>query len=194
MNTVSQSFLENKFNNKILLAIILVATLTRFAIPPFLGHIPNFSAIDSLAIFCGAYFSRRLTAIGILLVSVWVGDLFLNKIFTGHWMFFYSGCYWQYMCYALIALLGSTLKNKIQPLRLLGICLSSSLLFFAISNFGVWCSGLLYPLTFDGLVACYVAAIPFFKNTVFSDLFFLMIWFGCFEFIRQGRYQLFQKT
>jgi hypothetical protein len=154
----------------IVFLIVLFATLTRIAIPPFLGHPPNFSPLDAIALLSGAYFNQRITACFVVLLSVWVGDIFLNG------QLFYSGFYWQYACYVLITLLGTTLKNQIKPLRLGVAALTSSFLFFLVSNFGVWYSGF-YPITFDGFLTCYIAAIPFFKNTILSDLFFVGILF-----------------
>lgn len=176
---------ESSSQSKIILAIVLFATITRIAIPPFLGnHLPNFSPIDAIALFCGAYFNRRLMAFGVGLLSVWVGDLFINKIIMGHWVLFYEGFYWQYGSYLLITCLGMILSHRTKSLWLLPTCLISSILFFAISNFGVWCSGTLYPFTSNGLMSCYIAAIPFFKNTLFSDLFFSIILFGSVEWVQ----------
>jgi hypothetical protein len=53
-------------------------------------------------------------------------------------------------------------------------------LFFAVTNFGTWTLSGMYPLTFSGLAACYVAAIPFFQNTVAGDLFYSGLLFGGF--------------
>ncbi len=166
----------------ILLSIIVFATLTRVAIPPLFAHLPNFSALDALALFCGAYCERRMTAIAITLVSVWVGDVLLTH------SLFYPGFYWQYGCYALITLLGSytsslwkhsTNQNISRWIpAFAGMTTASAILFFVVSNFGVWFSGTLYPQTMDGLIACYIAAIPFFKHTLISDLIFTSILFG----------------
>lgn len=172
---------EAALQSKIILSIVLFATITRIAIP---GHIPNFSPIDAIALFCGAYFPRRLIAIFVALLSVWVGDLLINKISMGHWVLFYQGFYWQYGCYLLITLLGTTLVNKVKPLHVVSACFASAILFFVISNFGVWYSGLLYPRNIDGFIACFVAAIPFFKNTLLSDLFFSTVLFGSAEWIQ----------
>ena len=170
---------------KILCALIVMATLSRIAMPPFLGHLPNFSAIDATALFCGAYIIRRSTAIAIVLFTVWMSDLFINKWLMGNWTLFYSGFYWQYASYALITLLGATLMNNTKPIRVLSACVSATLLFFLISNAGVWFQGSLYPQTLSGLLNCYTAAIPFLKNSFFSDLFFTMVLFGSMEwFIR----------
>ncbi|MBX3709882.1 MAG: hypothetical protein KIT56_04525 [Gammaproteobacteria bacterium] len=166
--------------NKIILSIVIFATITRIAIPPFIGHLPNFSAVDAIALFSGAYFHKRSTALLIVLSSIWIGDIFLSKMFTGEWVLFYSGFYWQYASYLLITCIGSTLKGMLSPIRLVSSCFISAILFFIISNFGVWYSGLLYPLTLDGFITCYVSAIPFFKNTLLSDLFFSILLFGIF--------------
>jgi hypothetical protein len=184
MNKIFHALTKTPSEFKILLSVLLFTMLTRFAIPPFFNHPPNFSAIDATALFCGAYFSRRSIACIVLLLSVWIGDIFLNKILIGHWNLFYSGFYWQYGCYLLMTLIGATLKHNIKPLPLLSACVASSILFFGISNFGVWYSGFLYPQNLDGLIACYVSAIPFFKNTLFSDLLYSIILFGSFQFIQ----------
>ena len=57
--------------------------------------------------------------------------------------------------------------------------------FFLISNFGVWISGNLYPLTFEGLISCYAAAIPFFRSTLASNLLFSYILFGGYYFLQK---------
>lgn len=175
---------QSTLSFNIVLTLILLATITRIAIPPFFNHLPNFAAVDALALFSGVYFRRRLTALIIIFFSVWLGDIFLNKMWVGEWQLFYPGCYWQYLSYFLITYLGSLLKNNLTSFRILTTCFLSSILFFIISNFGVWYSGLLYPLTLDGLVSCYIAAIPFFKNTIFSDLFFTIVLFSSAEMIQ----------
>lgn len=167
----------------LVVSIFLFAILTRIAIPPFFGHPANFSPLNAIALFCGTCFHRRFIAFIIAILAAWLGDVLLSKLFFSHWVLFYPGCYWQYTCYALITALGFTLKFKITPLRLVSASLASSLLFFIISNLGVWLSGLLYPFTLTGLINCYLAAIPFFQNTLLSDLFFSIILFGCFKLL-----------
>ena len=167
----------------LVLGIILFATLTRIAIPSLVGHPPNFSGIDAIALFCGAHFNRRLSAMLITLLSVWVGDIVINSYQTGQVTLWYTGFYWQYACYGLIALLGSTLLRRATPAKLALSCLGSSILFFTITNFGVWYSGTLYPFTSLGLIECYAAAIPFFKNTLLSDLFFSAVFFGMYAML-----------
>jgi hypothetical protein len=173
---------ENSFQLKLIFSIVLFAIVSRIAIPPFFGHIPNFSPLDAIALFCGTYFYKRIAAFVITLLSVWLGDIVINKMMLGHVVFFYPGCYWQYASYLLIAVVGMRLHQGVTLQRVAKACLASSMLFFMISNFGVWMSGALYPMTTDGLIACYLAAIPFFKNTLLSDFLFAAVLFGSFEF------------
>jgi hypothetical protein len=62
---------------------------------------------------------------------------------------------------------------------------SGSLLFFGITNFGVWMSGSLYPLTVDGLVACYTMALPFLWKSLAGDLFFVLGFYAVFTVVSQ---------
>jgi len=181
---------------KLFLVIIFFATFTRIAIPPFFDHLANFSALDALALFCGAYCSRRLNAIAITLVSVWIGDIIITHSLTGQWTLFYDGCYWQYASYALITLIGAVCspytpfvygkrmlaKHRSRTQKTctgyIAMPLASAITFFVITNFGVWFSSSMYPHTVDGLVTCYIAAIPFFKYTLISDILFSAVLFG----------------
>jgi hypothetical protein len=69
-------------------------------------------------------------------------------------------------------------------LRVGATTLSASVIFFVLSNFGDWLSGVNYPLTWEGLVTCYVMAIPFFGNTILGDLFYVALLFGTYESVR----------
>jgi len=82
--------------------------------------------------------------------------------------------------FALVVCLGLLLRKRRTPLRIAGAALASSTLFFVISNFGVWAFGSLYPQTGAGLVACYAAAIPFFRNTLMGDALYTAVLFSGF--------------
>jgi len=171
--------------SQLFLAILVLATLGRIAMPPIWEHLPNFSPISAIALFCGAYFRRPLAVI-LTLLSVWIGDIFINHSLTGNLILFYPGFYWQYASYALIVLLSaSTLAGQPGTLKLGANCLASSLMFYLISNFGVWMGAHLYPLNAEGLLACYIAAIPFFKNTLASTMLFSAALFGAAELAKR---------
>jgi hypothetical protein len=80
--------------------------------------------------------------------------------------------------YAGMVLLGGLLTRKATPLRIGATSLAASLSFFLVSNFAVWAVWNMYPKTAGGLAACYVAGLPFFRNAVVSDLFFVAVFFG----------------
>lgn len=176
------------------LGCIIIASLSRVALPPIFGHPSNFSPIDAIALFSGACFGRRFIAFIVPLLSIWVSDIFVDYGVYHKLMWFYPGFYWQYIAYILIVILGFSLSS-ILPVKspkepgarrvgsLLAASLGGSCLFFLISNFGVWASLLphpMYPHTLAGLLTCYVMAIPFFMPTLVSDLVYSAVLFGSF--------------
>jgi hypothetical protein len=166
-----------------LLSAILVAAALRLV-----PHPPNFTPIGAMALFSGAYLGRRGLAF-----AAPIGALLLSDAVLG----FYSGMQFQYFSLALIVLLGWLALSQVTILRLGVAAVASSVLFFAISNFGVWLVSGMYPHDASGLAACYVAAIPFFQNTVAGDLFYTTLLFGGFKLaeilmpsLRSGKPQL----
>jgi hypothetical protein len=151
--------------------IALLCAIAAAAALRLVPHPPNFSPIDAMALFSGAYFGRRWVAIAAPLAALLLSDLVLA---------FYPGMLFQYAAVVLIVLLGTVALSRVTILRLVGAALASSVLFFAVSNFGVWAVSGMYAHTAAGLAACYVAAIPFFQNTVAGDLFYTAVLFGGF--------------
>ncbi|MGA7721899.1 MAG: DUF6580 family putative transport protein [Ignavibacteriaceae bacterium] len=175
---------------RVLLGIVTFAAVTRILTPPLLGHPSNFAPINAIALFSGCYFSGKLAKYIIPLLSVWIGDLFIDYIYLHKFMLFYSGFYWQYACYVLMVVIGIMLSNRVKPLNLLAAGISSSVLFFIITNFGVWMGFGMYPHSTVGLAACYTAAIPFFSSTLLSDIAYSALFFGSFEFAQRKIPQL----
>jgi len=87
---------------------------------------------------------------------------------------------------ALIVLIGWAVQARITVFRVGMAAVASSVLFFALTNFSVWLGSTVYPQSFAGLAACYVAAIPFFQNTVAGDLFYSALLFGGFALIERA--------
>src|SRR5262249_12057009 len=86
-----------------------------------------------------------------------------------------------YATFALIVYLGFLLRSvKIAPLRVAAAAFAAALIFYVTTNFAPWASSGIYPKTFAGLVACYVAAIPFFCPTLAGDLLYSALLFGGF--------------
>ena len=155
------------------LAAILTAILVAAAMR-LLPHPPNFTPIGAMALFGGAYFGKRALAFAAPLGALLLSDAILG---------FHSGMAYVYGSMALIVLIGWAVAQRKTPLTIAGAALASSILFFLVTNFGTWATGELYPPTLAGLAACYVAAIPFFQNTLAGDLFFSALLFGGFALL-----------
>jgi hypothetical protein len=164
---------------------VITAIVASLAISRLLAHPFNFSPIAALALFGGARYSNRFAAYLLPLAAVWISDLFLNYAFYGHFVPFYEGAFFTYAAFALIVLLGSVALRKFSAKNLLFTSLTASVLFFLVSNFGVWASGGLYPPTVAGITACYAAAVPFFRNTLAGDLVYSFMIFYAFAFAQQ---------
>jgi hypothetical protein len=141
-------------------------------------HPWNFAPVGAIALFAGATFANRRAAILVPLIAMFIGDTLL-ELLTGHG--YHSLMPVLYATYALIAVLGMLLRERRNsPLHIAGAAITGATIFFVISNFAVWPMSTIYPKTFEGLVACYVAAIPFFERTLTSDLLFSAIFFGIY--------------
>jgi hypothetical protein len=150
-----------------LLSAIIVAAGLRLV-----PHPPNFSPIDAMALFSGAYLGRRALAFVAPLGALLLSDLVLG---------FYHGQATVYFSVALIVMIGMVALTRRTPLGVAAAAIASSILFFVITNFGMWLFSGIYPRTFVGLEACYFAAIPFFQNTVAGDLFYAAVLFSGFR-------------
>jgi len=155
-----------------LLTAILAAAALRLV-----PHPPNFTPIGAMALFSGAYLGRR----GAVALVAPLGALFLSDLVLG----FYRGMPTVYFSVALIVIIGWLALRRVSPIRVGGAAIASSVLFFVLTNFGMWLSSGFYPRTLAGLEACYIAAIPFFQNTVAGDLFYAAILFGGFALLER---------
>ena len=166
----------------LLLAVLIFAA----ALSRVLPHPPNFSPVEAVALFGGAYFARRGWAVAVPLLAMFASDLVLGLAYGGiYWNYFASAGYLLvYACIALSAVLGFGLRGKVGAGRVLGYSLAGSLLFFVLTNAGVWAFGALYPHTPAGLAAAFAAGIPFFQWTVLGTLFYSALLFGGFELLR----------
>jgi hypothetical protein len=150
--------------HEVLLAMILAAAMSRLIPHPF-----NFAPIGALALFGGAQFADKRAAFLVPGAAMLLSDLCIGL---------YAHMEWVYCSFALIVCIGFWLRSRRSVRRIAGASLLASSLFFLISNFGVWLHDGLYPKSFAGLLACYVAAIPFFGNTLLGDGFYTLALFG----------------
>ena len=136
-----------------------------------LPHAPNFTPVAASAVFAGVIFRSRALALAVPICAMLLSDLVLG---ADDWRI--MGV--VYASLALPALLAMCARRFSIPIVLVPIVLSSSLIFFATTNFAVWAFSGIYPNTMAGLVHCYVAALPFFQNTVSGDVFWTVALFG----------------
>ena len=146
------------------ISLILILAFARL-----IPHPPNFTPIIAVAIMSGYFFRNIYVSFSILLISMLIADIFIG---------FYENIIFVYIALLLITFVFYKLSNKINFKNLFIYGFAGSLIFFIISNFGVWALGSLgvynipYEKSLSGLVECYVLAIPFFGNTFLSTLIF----------------------
>src|SRR5262245_2860886 len=133
-------------------------------------HAPNFTPVAASALFAGAVLRSRTLALAVPLAAMVISDLVLG---WHDWRV--MGV--VYASLALPALLGLCVRSQ-AAILLLPLSLSSSLLFFATTNFAVWAFSGMYAHDLHGLMHCYVAALPFLQNTVIGDMFWTTLLFG----------------
>lgn len=160
-------------NSRLLLIVMAILTAAALRLVP---HPPNFTPIGAMALFSGAMLGRRLLAFLVPLAAMLLSDALLG---------FHSGMPFVYASIALIVFIGWVALERRSPLRIGLAAIAGSVLFFLITNLGVWAAGNMYPHDAAGLAACYVAAIPFFQNTLAGDLFYAALLFGGFALLER---------
>jgi hypothetical protein len=175
--------MENKKVNLrfgIICAAILLAAGSRL-----IPHPAGFAPIAGMALFGAAYYSKRYWAYILPIAAMMLSDFVLNT-----WVY---GAYtnglllwapYTYGALALIVLMGTFTLKKVRVLNLIGSALGASVVFYLVSNFGVWMSSGMYPHTLSGLGTCFVAALPFFRNGIAGDLAYTGVLFGAFELLQ----------
>jgi hypothetical protein len=107
-----------------------------------------------------------------------ISDLALALVFYGAAAFHLMP--FVYASFALTVGLGRWLRGRRSIAQLVVAVLAAALLFYLIANFGVWARGGLYPRTWEGLLACYVAAIPYLRNMLLGNLAYSVVLFGAY--------------
>lgn len=157
-----------KLLNENLLAVVLIigAVLLRL-----LPHPANFAPITAMALFGGTYLKKK-QALWLPLVAMIVSDAFLGL---------HNLVLFTWGSFLVVGLIGLWLKKNKGIANTIVATLTSSFLFFFVTNLAVWKFTPLYPQTVPGLVRCFEMAIPFFRNTITGDLFYVGVLFGAYE-------------
>ena len=133
----------------------------------------NFAPVAAALLFFGSRMPRRQAWVPV--AALIASDVVLTLRVYGYPLRADQIVIWAW--YLAVVLLGSLLAKN-NAWRIAGASLAASISFFLVSNFAVWAAWEMYPRTFQGLLACYTAAIPFFRNTAASDMLFTAAFFG----------------
>jgi hypothetical protein len=161
----------------VLIGVVLAAALARL-----IPHPQNVTPIAAMALFGGACFTNRKMAYLLPMAAMLLSDLVLGFTRYGVLILLASQPV-VYACILATTAIGKLINDRRSPWQVLGASLAGSLLFFVVTNFAVWVTGHLYPVTASGLAACYTAAIPFFRNSLLGDIAFTTILFGGLAFL-----------
>jgi hypothetical protein len=140
---------------------ISISIFVALAASRFIPHPPNFTSLIALSFYIPVIFGRKYIAV--IILSFLLTDLIIG---------FHSTMFFTWGSVLIIGLIAKFFTNSM----LMRICgpLFGALIFFIISNFGVWTQGV-YGYSVEGLITCYVLAVPFFQYTVISTIIFSII-------------------
>lgn len=176
-----EKFINSSY--KLPIAVVLLALISRF-----IPHAHNFAPFGAIALFGATYFQDKKLAFIVPVFSAWLSGVLLNNTIYSNiypeFVLFDKDILWQAMAYICTMLVGFfLLRSKATLPRVLMGALSSSMLFFIITNFGFWTTGMMYPLNTSGLIACFTAALPFYQSTLLGDLIYTSLFFGLYYLI-----------
>ena len=141
------------------ISLILILALARL-----IPHPPNFTPIVAIAIMSSCFFRNIYLSFAVIIVSMLLADVFIG---------FYNNMFFVYLSLLLIAFIFFRISTKIKLQNLFIFGFLGSVIFFLISNFGVWVLSGMYEKNLNGLAYCYFLALPFFVNTVLSTIIFI---------------------
>jgi Family of unknown function (DUF6580) len=170
----------NKARTERWLDFALVAFLIGFDVTArLLPHAPGFLPVAASALFAGRMLRLPIFAVIVPLAAMALSGL---AMVDDPW----PVAVVVYAAIALPAFAGMLIRRWHGALPVVGAMVACSLIFFTATNFAVWAFGDLYPQTWQGLVACYVAGLPFLDKTVLGDLFWCGVLFGGAWLVQHG--------
>ena len=140
-------------------SILILITILAFS--RLIPHPPNFTPLLGMAVFSGVIFDRKIFAFVVPLVAMLLSDLVIG---------FHSSMPIIYFAIMLNVGVGFLLVSKFSYLKSILALVSGALIFFIVTNFAVWLGSGMYSEDLNGLISCYIMALPFFQNTLLSSL------------------------
>ena len=158
---------KERNRNIVIASIIILAVLSRLV-----PHPPNFAPITGIALFSSKKINNKLFGILFPIIPLFISDLFIGISFINIFV---------YLSFIIIYFLGS-----ISPKIDVKSVFFSSVIFFILTNLGVWYLG--YPKNVEGLITCFTLAVPFFINTILGDLFYSFIFFRSYKVAKKFKF------
>ncbi|HEX5961393.1 MAG TPA: DUF6580 family putative transport protein [Rhodanobacteraceae bacterium] len=161
----------------VLCGMVAFTVVYRLLVHYAAGGMPyNFTPVEAMALFGGAYFADRKLAIAVPMVALFAADCFIG--FYG-WMMPVV-----YGCVALTAVVGFSLRGRVRLGNTIAAAIGSSFGFYLVTNFFVWLGGTMYPHTAAGLMESFVAGWPFYQyGTLAGTLAWGALLFGGFALL-----------
>ncbi|MFH1823088.1 MAG: DUF6580 family putative transport protein [Patescibacteria group bacterium] len=168
---------------KIIISLILITIGIAARLLP---HLWNFAPIVAIALFAGVYLGRNY-AIVLPVLAMLMGDFIIGFYEWPLMLTIYSS-------FMIAGIIGIIIRKYKSPGTVIAGSLLSSIIFFLLTNWAVWQFSVWYEKSWSGLLTCYAMALPFFRNTLFGDLFYVGVFFGAYELItylaRQRAYKI----
>lgn len=146
------------------IGMVVLGAAARLAPHPW-----NFTFIMTIGLFAGSKASKTSTGVLVTLLALALSDAALG---------FYPGFWYIYAAALIPVFIGRFIRKRSGAGAIAAAALASSLSFFLITNFVVWATSQMYPHTTSGLLACYVAGLPFLRNQILGDAFYAVAIFG----------------
>ncbi len=184
-----------KFNGRVILftlILVALASACKFFFGPDPG-LSGFSPVIAIALFSGFIIRQKEMSFLLPLLALFISDaviqfLYIQDLFP--YAGFYEGQWKNYLILMTATLAGWMLKGRNHASLVAG-AVAAPTVFFLISNFGVWAGPqTTYPKTFDGLITCYTAGLPFYRNALIATLVFLPGILFLYNYITRNRAKL----
>lgn len=164
--------------------LILIAAGSRL-----LPHWHNFTAVGAVGLFGAFYYRKQIWAFLLPLISMWISDLMLNNwVYSAYhegFVWFTSKMLYVYFGFIGLVLVGHAIIKKLNGSRIFVASILGTIVFFLVTNFGSFMQDPIYPKTAEGLILAFTAGLPFFWNTLLSNLVYSSVFFGVYYWITE---------
>ena len=184
-----------KFNGRLIIfALILVALTTacKYFFGPDLSW-SGFSPVIAIALFSGFIIKQKNISFLLPLLALFISDVIIQLLYSQElfpYAGFYSGQWVNYLILLVSTLIGWILKGRNYSSLSAGV-IAGPTFFFLLSNLLVWRgSQVTYPKNFSGLISCYEAGLPFYRNSLVATLLFLPVILLTYNYLTKKKAKL----